>query len=196
MNKAISFLVVCLVVISFSTQAFSETEVEAQVQEGAKGIEVSETVAMTATVQALNTNERLVILADDAGNVQVVEAGPEVKNFDQIALGDQVTIEFYESVALFLGSPNDKPGATETQMLQTAAKGDKPGMIAVDVIDVIATVVEIDKENMKVKLKGADGKVVTVKVDPEMGNLENIKVGDNIHARYTEAMAVSVTTPE
>ena len=154
MKKTISFLVVCLVVISFSTHAFSETEVEAQVQEGAKGIKVSETVAMTATVQALNVNERLVILADDEGNVQVVEAGPEVKNFDQIALGDQVTIEFYESVALFLGSPNDKPGATDTQMLHTAAKGDKPGMIAVDVVDVIATVVAIDKENMKVKSKG------------------------------------------
>ena len=196
MKKAILFLVVCLVLVGFSAQAFAETEVEVEAEKGPKGIKVEGLVEMTATVQALNVGERLVVLADDAGNVQVVEAGEEVKNFDQIALGDQVTIEFYESVALFLGSPNDKPGATETQMLHTAAKGDKPGMIAVDVIDVIATVVAIDKENMKVKLKGADGNVVTVKVDPAMGNLENIKVGDNIHARYTEAMAVSVKTPE
>ncbi len=196
MKKIFSLFVACLIMVAFSAQTFAETEVDVEAEKGPKGIKVAGVVEMTATVQALNVNERLVVLADDDGNVQVVEAGPEVKNFDQIALGDQVKIEFYESIALFLGSPNDKPGATETQMLHTAAKGDKPGMIAVDVIDVIATVVEIDKENMKVKLKGADGNVVTVKVNPEMGNLENIKVGDKIHARYTEAMAVSVTTPE
>ena len=68
-------------------------------------------------------------------------------------------------------------------------------MVVIDVVEIIATVESIDKENMKVKLKGADDKVVTVKVDPSMGNLENIKVGDTVHARYTEAVAVSVTEP-
>ena len=36
----------------------------------------------------------------------------------------------------------------------------------------------------------------SVEVDPEMGNFENIKVGDTVHARYTEAVAVSVTEPQ
>ncbi|MEM7009558.1 MAG: hypothetical protein AAF462_10530 [Thermodesulfobacteriota bacterium] len=195
MKTVFSILVAALLVISFSAQAFAEVEEMVEMQKGPKGIKLVDAVVMTATVQALNLNERLIILGDDAGNVQVVEAGPEVKNFDQIELGDQVVIEFFESVALFLGSPADKPGESETQIMHTAAEGDKPGMIAVDVIEVIATVVEIDKENMKVKLKGPDGNVVTVKVDPAMGNLENIKVGDNIHARYTEALAVSVQRP-
>lgn len=196
MSKIFSFLVAALLVISFSAQAFAQAEEVVEIQEGPKGIKLVDAVVITATVQAINVNERLVILGDDEGNVQVVEASPEVKNFDQIALGDEVRIEFFESVALFLGSPADKPVESETQVMHTAAKGDKPGMVAVDVLEVIATVVAIDKENMKVKLKGPDGNVVTVKVDPAMGNLENIKVGDNIHARYTEALAISVQTPE
>ena len=196
MSKLFSFLVAALLVISFSAQAFAQAEEVVEMQQGPKGIKLVDAVVMTATVQAINVNERLVILADDAGNVQVVEASPEVKNFDQIALGDEVRIEFFESVALFLGSPADKPGESETQVMHTTAKGDKPGMVAVDVVEVIATVVEIDKENMKVKLKGADGNIVTVKVDPSMRNLENLKVGDTIHARYTEALAISVQTPE
>lgn len=196
MSKLFSFLVAALLVISFSAQAFAQAEEVVEMQEGPKGIKLVDAVVMTATVQAINVNERLVILGDDEGNVQVVEASPEVKNFDQIALGDEVRIEFFESVALFLGSPADKPGESETQVMHTAAKGDKPAMVAVDVVEVVATVVAIDKENMKVKLKGPDGNVLTVKVDPAMGNLENIKVGDNIHARYTEALAISVQTPE
>ncbi len=196
MSKLCSFLVAALLVVSFSAQAFAQAEEVVEMQQGPKGIKLVDAVVMTATVQAINVNERLIILGDDQGNVQVVEASPEVKNFDQIALGDQLRIEFFESVALFLGSPADKPAESETQIMHTAPKGDKPGMVAVDVVEVIATVVEIDKENMKVKLKGPDGNVVTVKVDPAMGNLENIKVGDNIHARYTEALAISIQTPE
>ena len=172
MSKIFSFLVAALLVISFSAQAFAQAEEVVEIQEGPKGIKLVDAVVITATVQAINVNERLVIL------------------------GDEVRIEFFESVALFLGSPADKPVESETQVMHTAAKGDKPGMVAVDVLEVIATVVAIDKENMKVKLKGPDGNVVTVKVDPAMGNLENIKVGDNIHARYTEALAISVQTPE
>ncbi len=69
-------------------------------------------------------------------------------------------------------------------------------MVAIDVVEIIATVESIDKENSKVKLKGADGNVITLKVDPSMADMEKIKVGNTIHARYTEAVAVSVTEPQ
>ena len=56
-------------------------------------------------------------------------------------------------------------------------------------------VVSIDKENRRVELKGPEGNVVSIKVKPEIGDLDKIKVGDKIRARYTEAVAVSVQSP-
>ena len=57
----------------------------------------------------------------------MIEAGPEVSNFDQIEIGDQVKIEYYESVALYLGNSEDKPEGSKAQVMMTAPKGDKPG---------------------------------------------------------------------
>lgn len=196
MKKLLTLSVFMLMLISFSVCAYAQEAEMVEVEKSKKGVKIVDVIVMQATVQAINANERIVILADQAGNVQTIEVDPEVKNFDQIALGDIVTVEYFESVALFLGSPDNKPGEFETQIMQTAEKGERPGMVAIDVVEIIATVEAIDKENMKVKLKGADGKVVSVKVDPSMGNLENIKVGDTVHARYTEAVAVSVTEPQ
>jgi len=135
------------------------------------------------------------VLADAEGNVQIVNAGPEVKNFDQIAVGDKVTTEFYESVAFQLAPPDAEPTEGEAMGVMTAAKGEKPGMVAIDVISEIVTVEAIDKANQKVKLKGPDGQVATVKVDPSIGDLTKIKVGDKIRVTYTKALAISVQKP-
>jgi hypothetical protein len=195
--KRISFLsVLVLMLASFSVGAIAQEAETYAVQKSDKGIEVSGVVRMTATVQAINVNEREVVLANDAGDVRVIEAGPEVKNFDQIDVGDKVIIEYYESVALHLGNPEDKPEEAEAQVMLTATKGEKPGMVVVDVFDAIAEVVSIDKENRKVELKGPEGKIATIKVEPEIGDLEKIKVGDKLRVRYTEAVAVSVQSPE
>ncbi|MGB3363631.1 MAG: hypothetical protein WBB48_02510 [Thermodesulfobacteriota bacterium] len=196
MKKLLNLSVFVLMLISFSICAYAQEAEMIEVEQNNKGVKIVDLVVMQATVQAINANERIIILADDKGNVQTIEVDPEVKNFDQIALGDIVTVEYFESVALFLGSPDDKPGKFENQTMQTAEKGERPSMVAIDVVEIIATVEAIDKENMKVKLKGADGNVISLKVDPSMVELEKIKVGNTIHARYTEAVAVSVTEPE
>lgn len=168
----------------------------AYAQEPGEGIQVVGAVQMTATVQAINESEREIVLANDQGDVQVVDVGPEVKNFDQIEIGDKLVIEFYESIALHLGSPEDKPEEGEAQVMMTAEKGEKPALVAVDVFEAIAEVVSIDKENRKVELKGPEGNVATVKVEPEIGDLTKIKVGDKIRVQYTEAMAISIQSPK
>lgn len=196
MKKLLNLSVFVLMLISFSICAYAQEAEMVEVETSNKGVKIVDVVVMQATVQAINANERIIILADGEGNVQTIEVDPEVKNFDQIALGDIVTVEYFESVALFLGSPGDKPGKSENQIIQTAEKGDRPAMVAIDVVEIIATVESIDKENSKVKLKGADGNVITLKVDPSMADMEKIKVGNTIHARYTEAVAVSVTEPQ
>ncbi len=195
MKKIFLFSVFALMVLSFSAGAIAKKGATKMVKKTDTSVELVGTAVMTATVQAINVNERLIVLADSAGNVQVVEAGPEVKNYDQIAVGDEVVVEFYESLAFQLAPADAEPMAGEAVGLMTAAKGEKPGMLAIDVISEIVTVEAIDKPNQKVMLKGPDGQVSTVKVDPSIGDLTKIKVGDKIRVTYTEALAISVQSP-
>ncbi|MGD8714608.1 MAG: hypothetical protein PVG70_08720 [Desulfobacterales bacterium] len=134
-------------------------------------------------------------LRGSEGNVVAIEVSHAARNFDQIQIGDQVKVEYYESVALYLGKPGQQPDATAGMVVARSAKGEKPAGIAVEAVDVAATVQEIDKENRTVTLKGPHGKLVTVKVDKSVEGFDKLIKGDSIHARYTEAIAISVEKP-
>ena len=76
-----------------------------------------------------------------------------------------------------------------------SAKGDKPAVVAVEAVDVSATVQAIDRTKRTVTLKGPDGKLLTTRVDKSVKAFDTLRVGDSIHARYTEAIAISVEKP-
>lgn len=76
-----------------------------------------------------------------------------------------------------------------------SAKGAKPVGYAIEAADVSARVQAIDKKERTVTLKLPDGKMVTTKVDQSVKAFDTLKKGDSIHARYTEAIAISVEKP-
>ncbi len=161
----------------------------------AQGVEVGSAVTTTAEVVAIDRVDRTVLLQGPRGNVLEVEVGHEARNFDQIEVGDQVNVEYFESVALYLGKKGQKPKATAGLVAARSAKGDKPGGVVVEVVDVSATVQAIDRKKRIVQLKRPDGKLITTKVDKSVKAFDTLKVGDTVHARYTEAIAISVTKP-
>lgn len=152
-------------------------------------------MVITAEVVGIDRVDRSVLLLGPEGNVVEVEVSHAARNFDQIEVGDQVKIEYYESVALYLGKHGEKPDASADLVAGRSAKGDKPGGIVVEAVDISATVQTIDRAKRTVTLKGPDGKSVTTKVDPSVKAFDTLKVGDTVHARYTEAIAISVETP-
>jgi hypothetical protein len=58
-----------------------------------------------------------------------------------------------------------------------------------------ASIVAIDRAERTLTLKLADGDIVTTEVDPAVELFDTLRVGDTIHARFTEAFAISVETP-
>ncbi len=158
----------------------------------AQGVAVGGAVTITAEVVAIDRVDRIVVLLGPRGNVVEVEVGHEARNFDQVEVGDQVRVEYYESVVLFIGQKGQKPKASAGMMTARSAKGDKPAGVVVEVVDVSATVQAIDRKMRKVSLKRPDGKLVTTKVDESVKAFDTLKVGDSIHARITEAVAISV----
>ena len=62
----------------------------------------TETTRATATVTAVDPKTRALSLKQANGNVVEMTAGPEVRNFDQIKVGDQVQAEFVRALSLEL----------------------------------------------------------------------------------------------
>ena len=66
----------------------------------------------------------------------------------------------------------------------------EPGAIAVETVQVTATVKAVDRRNRTVTLAGQNGKRVTYKVGKEAVNFDQIKVGDRVRVTATETLAV------
>lgn len=161
----------------------------------APGIELGDGIALTAEVVAIDKADRTLTLRGAEGNIVTLEVGEEARNFDQIEIGDNLNVEYYESVALYLGKAGQKPDVASGQVVARSEKGDKPAGVVMEIVDVSATIQSIDKKTRHVTLKLPDGRVVDKKVDPSVKAFDSLKVGDAVHAMFTEAIAISVVKP-
>jgi len=62
-------------------------------------------------------------------------------------------------------------------------------------LEVAATVEDVDHKTRLVTLKGPEGGLVTVQAGPEVKNLGQVKNGDQVDVKYFQAMAVNVVSP-
>ena len=159
------------------------------------GVVIAETVEIKAKVDAVDQEKRLVTLTGPKGNTVTVKVGPEVRNLAQVKPGDTLTVRYLESVALFVRKSGEPPAATETAVVEVAPKGQKPAGMMVETREVTATVEAIDQAKRLVTLKGPEGKSRTIKVDPRVKRLPDVKKGDQVVVRHTEGLAIYVKTP-
>lgn len=166
------------------------------VAKGKPGVSESELIVINAVVKAIDKKNRLVTLKFEDGKEKKVKCGPEVRNFPQIRVGDNVKVQFLESVELVVSDPGAKPSSEAEREVARAPLGGKPGIVAVDAVEVSATVQAIDYQTREVTLLGPEGKTVKVKAGPEVKRLEDVKRGDTVVARLTRAASIIVSTPE
>jgi Cu/Ag efflux protein CusF len=167
------------------------TATQAQARPG--GLE-GELVVITAKVKAIDKKNRVVTLQSPDGKVAKVKCGPEVRNFAQIRVGDEVKTSLLETVELFV-TGNAEPAAERVTGVDREPLGSKPGFTAVEAVEVKAAVVAIDYQTRKVTLKGPEGKVIHVTAGPEVKRLNEVKVGDSVVAHLTRAVSIEVSKP-
>jgi Cu/Ag efflux protein CusF len=66
------------------------------------------TETVTATVQTIDYNTRMVTLLAPNGNTRTLKVGPEAKRFNEVKVGDQVTITATASTAISVSAPQKK----------------------------------------------------------------------------------------
>lgn len=155
----------------------------------------AELVVVTATVKAIDKKNRVVTLKYPDGKEAKIKCGPEVRNFPQIRVGDEVKAEFLESVELFIADSPEVPVAERSSEVARAPLGTKPGMAIVDAVEVKATVQSVNYDTREVVLLGPEEKTVKVKAGPEVKRLNEVKQGDTVVARLTKAVSITVSTP-
>jgi len=190
MKKGLVVAAAVVFMLSLATGVF------AQATKGATPVEqprvVKERAAvMTATVQAIDLNTRIVTLKGPKGEVRDIKVGEEAVNLPQVKVGDLVTVKYYESLAIEVIKPGAVSGAGEKSAIVRAKPGEMPGGMAARQSTVTATVTAIDKKKGTISLKGPEGKTVVAKAE-DPGNLNKVKVGDELMITYTEALAISV----
>jgi hypothetical protein len=153
---------------------------------------VAKGASITATVEAIDYDKRTVDLKGPKGNVVTLKVGPEAKNFNQVKTGDRVTAKYFESTAIQVRKPNEPPFAEKQSSVQVAPKGASPGGVAVETSEMTAVVDAINYKTRTVTLRGPQQKTVTLKVDDSVKRLNEVKKGDEIVIRRTEALAIDV----
>jgi len=147
-------------------------------------------VKVTATVVALDASTRTATLKGEKGKIVDVVVPPEAKNFDQIRVGDLVTVEYMRALTLELkGKGNIRSGSSQAASAPAPAGAVAGGSVARQVV-VLANVTAVNAKENVITLRGPKGNSVDVQVDPSQ--LKLVKVGDQVEAVYTEAVAVTV----
>ena len=156
---------------------------------------VTSTLTRTkATVTALDPATREVTIQGDHGPV-TIQAGPEVTNFNNLKVGDQVLVSYYQGTAAALVKGSKK---VTDPAVSTFAQGNSPGMKPAGLVGASATVtVKIQDINLPtntVAFTRSDGTTHIVQVkSPEMQEfIRTLKRGDTVQVTFTDSVAVSV----
>ena len=150
---------------------------------------------MTATVEKISPATRELTLKGPSGQSQTVKVGPEARNFDQIHVGDHVTVSYYESFMAQMrkhGKPNEGFGNAAGAV--RSAPGEKPGGAAAQSTASTVTIDSVDTKNNTVTFHRPDGGSGTIPVQSPEGRefIAKLKAGDVVDVMYVEAVAVEV----
>jgi hypothetical protein len=180
------------VVVSLLLACVAAFAAEEQVQQDKPFLVTSQTMKISAQVEAIDHKSRVVTLRRPQGDTVTFTASDEARNLDQVSVGDIVTAEYVETLSIeVVANEGMEPESGELSAVARTEKGEMPGLIAVDAQIVTATVEEINLETNTYKLKGPDGTVNEyVARNPE--NLKRAAVGDLVIMTFTESVAISV----
>ncbi len=153
----------------------------------------ADAIQIQGKVKAINKKTREVTLVGPQGNQLVIPAGEDVKNFDQIRVGDLVTLTYVQALVLELKAVqnNGIRERVESENKVAAKPGEKPAGMIEKTVRIVANVVAVNPKAQTVTLRGPKRTVEVAVKDPAM--LKDVKVGNQVEATFIEAVALVVT---
>ena len=159
-------------------------------------LKVAEGVQFQGKFKSVDPKTRQVVIVGPNGNEFKTVLGDEVKNFNQIKVGDIVTLTHVEILVADIKKPSkvEIRERIETEKAARAKLGDKPAAAIERQVTVVADVTAVDEKKGTITLRGAT-RTLDLKVkDPKV--LKGVKVGTQVEATVTEIIAIEVTAPK
>lgn len=155
-------------------------------------------VQVSATVEAISHELRIVTLKGPAGNVFTVNASEAVERINEIEVGDSVNVAYLTSVAFEVREPTQEELAEPLVVLDEVARAPEdmlPGGGEITVVRAVCTIEGLDRQTRTAKLLGPLGNYREVGgVDPE--NMTLLSIGQTVVVTYTEAVAITLEKAE
>jgi hypothetical protein len=150
----------------------------------------SEMRVETGTIEAIEAQTRTVTIKKADGTFVSTVAGPDIKRFDELKIGDKVTARYYDNVVIRLKHPGESDADSRAQAT-TGSEQALPGGTKARQRTITATITAIDMSTPSITFTGPNGWKYTSRVqDPEA--LAKVKVGDKVDITWTEAVLVSL----
>jgi Cu/Ag efflux protein CusF len=159
---------------------------------GQKAVSESDVIELTAEITAIDHEARMITLEDEDGNAESIYAGPEVKRFSELKVGDKVTFRYYESMVSQIrkaGAAAPPRGTGAPTLVR--GTGAKPSGTVSQQLSATVTIKAIDPALPSVTVTLEDGRTMSFKVEDKK-NLEGVKVGDKVDITYTAAVMITV----
>ena len=147
----------------------------------------------TLKIIAIDKPHRIVTLVGANGDTVDVECGPEIRNFKQLAVGDEVKATYTESYSIHVQKGGEVEETTEITGGR-APVGGTPGMSMHETHVMKAKIEAIDKTKGTVTISTLAGNRFTV-TPQNKGQLNNVAVGDLIVVTEKVGHAISVSKP-
>lgn len=191
-------LVSAAVLMMGTSAVFAQNKPQAVVAvETAPGVlKVAEGVQFQGKFKSIDPKTRQVVIVGPNGNEFKTVLGDEVKNFNQIKVGDIVTLTHVEILVADIKKPSkvEIRERVETEKAVRAKLGDKPAAAIERQVSIVADVTAVDDKKGTLTIRGAT-RTLDIKVkDPSV--LKGVKVGTQIEAMVTEIIAIEVTAPK
>lgn len=178
-------------IVLMALAALAATGVIAQ-----ESVEFSDLVERAATVSAIDGDQRLVTLRGPDGSELTLQAGPEVRNFAQIEVGDIVRLSYEQYYQAARIDPDDAPqfAAAASAGLARAAEGERPGLAIGSMQTMTVMIESIGPEGRTATFITADGALQAIYVRREESRefARTLKAGDLVQLTVAEAVALLV----
>jgi hypothetical protein len=154
---------------------------------------IVDTLTASVTLTAIDKEARAITYVTPEGLTETFTAGPAVRNFDQLAVGDKVNIKYQESIAVYLGKDaapsSDAGGGVAAEPL-----GATPGGVVVRTAQLTVKVLELDKTTRHAKLELPNNVIRKVKVREGL-DLSQVRIGDSVTVAIAQGVAIEVVKP-
>ena len=148
------------------------------------------TVTLAGTVETIDHDKRVVVIKTADGKFNTIDVPASAKRFDELKVGDKVSVTYNNNVSVKPHPPGEPPIDTGSKT-STMGQEERPGGTATIERTMTVTVAAIDKNASAVTFVGPEGwKYNRHVVDPAV--FEKLKVGDQIDVTWNTDVTVAV----